>query len=78
MVSGCCADGATASQWRRDGTYGEAVAEGGALGGGAVDRSGQAAGQACLRGLEGADGLLGAKALVKAHREPARCHGHCV
>lgn len=58
-------------------TYGEAVAEGGALGGGAVDRSGQAAGELRL-GLEGADGLLGAKALVKAHREPARCHGHCV
>jgi hypothetical protein len=29
-------------------------------------------------GLDGADGLLGAEAVVKAHREPARCHGHCV
>lgn len=58
-------------------TYREAVAEGGALGGSAVDRSRQAACQAHL-GLDGADGLLGAKALVKAHREPARCHGHDV
>lgn len=58
-------------------TYGEAVAEGGALGGGAVDRSGQAAGEGLL-GLERAEGLLGAEAVVKAHREPARCHGHCV
>lgn len=60
-------------------TYGEAVAESGALGGVALDRSCQAAGQAHAHlGLDGADGLLGAKALVKAHREPARCHGHDV
>ena len=58
-------------------TYGEAVAEGGALGGGLSDRSRQAAGQGLVR-LDGADGLLGAEAVVKAHREPARCHGHCV
>jgi hypothetical protein len=58
-------------------TYGEAVAEGGALGGAAVDRSCQGAGEGLL-GLDGADGLLGAEAVVKAHREPARCHGHCV
>jgi hypothetical protein len=76
-VSGSCADHVIAGHWQAQATYSETVAEGGALGGGVVDRSGQAAGQASLGGLDGADGLLGAEAVVKAHREPARCHGHC-
>lgn len=61
-------------------TYGEAIAEGGALGGAAMaDRSRQASGEAHLHlGLDAADGPLGAQALVQAHREPSGSHGRYV
>lgn len=51
-------------------TYGEAIAQGGALGGSRMaNRSRQR--PAGDGGLDGVDGALSAEALVKAQREPA-------
>jgi hypothetical protein len=59
---------------------GEAVAEGGALGGGAVADGGSETAEARQRALlEGVDGIAAARGVLQVQCEPAgsHCRGHC-